>query len=370
MNQLFSPVQIGPYMLQHRIVMAPMSRLRSNGDGTPTALAVDYYAQRSTPGGLLLSEGVIMAVGGNGYLGAPSIHADLHISGWRKITDAVHARGGRIFMQLWHVGRVSHSDFQRDGGAPAAPSAVPFEGVAFTTEGWIASTPARALQTNEIQALVEDYRQATERAAAAGFDGVEVHSANGYLLDQFLHDGSNQRTDRYGGSLENRTRFLMEVIEAAASVIGIERVGVRLSPTGEFGAMTDTDPEALFIDVAQRLDKLGLAYLHLIEPRVSGNDTNAGKDQKTPIAAQLIRRHFKGVIIAAGGFTPESADAIVAAGDADLVAFGRHFISNPDLPERIRANVPLARYDRDTFYGGTDAGYTDYPQHSDAVAAV
>jgi N-ethylmaleimide reductase len=370
MSQLFSPVKVGPYIMQHRIAMAPLSRLRSNEDGTPTLLAAEYYGQRASQGGLIVSEGVFMAEGANGYLGVPGINADAQIAGWKKITDAVHAKGGHIFMQLWHVGRVSHTEHQPNGGAPVAPSALPFEGIAFTSEGWVPSTPARALQTSEIEALIGEYRNATQRAVAAGFDGVEVHAANGYLLDQFLQDGSNKRTDIYGGSLENRARFLMKAVEAAASVIGIDRVAVRISPSGEFGGMADSNPEALFSYVAQQLDKLNLAYLHLIEPRVFGNETNDSKDQKTPVAAQLIRKHYKGVIIAAGGFTPESAAAIIAAGDADLVAFGRHFISNPDLPARIRDNAPLAAYNRDTFYGGKEVGYTDYPVYSpEAVAA-
>ncbi|WP_295999276.1 alkene reductase [Rugamonas sp.] len=361
MSALFTPIKVGPFTMQHRIVMAPLSRLRSDVGGMPTDLAVEYYSQRASEGGLLVTEGVYMAEGGNGYLGVPGISDDGQIAGWKKITAAVHAKGGLIFAQLWHVGRVSHSDHQPDGGAPVAPSAVPYEGVAFTKDGWIPSTPARALETGEIEALIVAYRKATERAVAAGFDGVEVHSANGYLLDQFLQDGSNKRSDAYGGSLENRSRFLLEAVEAAASVIGMDRVGVRISPSGEFGGMADSDPQALFTHVAQQLDKLNLAYLHLIEPRVFGNETNESKDQKIPVAAQLIRKHYKGLIIAAGGFTPESAAQIIEAGDADLVAFGRHFISNPDLPARIRAKAQLAAYNRDTFYGGQEAGYTDYP---------
>lgn len=369
MSPLFSSIDVGPYTFQHRIAMAPLSRLRSGADGMPTALAAEYYGQRASEGGLIVSEGTIMAEGGNGYLGAPGISADQQIAGWKKITDAVHAKGGRIFQQLWHVGRVSHAEHQVNGGAPIAPSVVPFEGLAFTSGGWVATTPARALLSGEIESLVGEYRHATERAVAAGFDGVEIHAANGYLLDQFLHDGSNQRTDAYGGSLENRARFLLEAVAAAAAVIGMDRVAVRISPSGEFGGMHDSNPEALFAHVAQALNKLGLAYLHLIEPRVAGNETNTDKDQKTPVAAQFIRKHYRGVIIAAGGFTPESAAAIIAAGDADLVAFGRHFISNPDLPARIRNHAPLARYNRDTFYGGQEVGYTDYPVLGTADAA-
>lgn len=368
MSHLFAPLTVGPFELKHRIAMAPLSRLRSRADGSPIDLAISYYGQRASDGGLIVSEGTYMAAGSNGYLGAPGISDDKHIVGWKKITDAVHAKGGRIFSQLWHVGRVSHSDHQPNGAAPIAPSVVPFEGLAFTTKGWVPTTPARAIEVQEIKALVDEYRKATVRAVAAGFDGVEIHAANGYLLDQFLQDGSNKRTDNYGGSFENRTRFLMEAISAAASVIGIDRVGVRISPSGEFGNMVDSDPEALFAYVAAALNELEIAYLHLIEPRVSGNATNESKDQKVPVAAQFIRKHFKGVIVAAGGFTPESANAIVAAGDADLVAFGRPFISNPDLPARIRAGAPLSAYNRDTFYGGLAEGYTDYPSLSSAAA--
>ncbi|MFZ6647358.1 alkene reductase [Undibacterium sp. TJN25] len=370
MSQLFQSVKVGPYTFRHRIAMAPLSRLRSNADGTPTELAAEYYGQRASEGGLIVSEGTFMAEGGNGYLGVPGINADRQINRWKKITDAVHAKGGYIFLQLWHVGRQSHAEHQPAGGAPVAPSAEPFEGMVFTTEGWVASTPARALEIHEIEDLVEEYRKATQRAVAAGFDGVEVHAANGYLLDQFLQDGSNKRNDAYGGSIENRARFLMQAVDAAASVIGINRVGVRISPSGEFGGMKDSAPEALFSHVAQKLNKLNLAYLHLIEPRVSGNETNNSKDQQTPVAAQLIRKHYKGIIIAAGGFTPESAAAIIEEGHADLVAFGRHFISNPDLPERIRNSIPLAKYNRDTFYGGKEVGYTDYPAHGETLQSA
>jgi N-ethylmaleimide reductase len=370
MSQLFSPISVGPFTLQHRVALAPLSRLRSNLDGTPIALAAEYYGQRASEGGLLVTEGTIMADGGNGYLGVPGINADSQIAGWKVVTDAVHAKGGRIYLQLWHVGRQSHVEFQPDGRAPGTASEGEFEGgMVFTSEGWGAPTPARALSVSEIEALINEYRVSTQRAVAAGFDGVEIHAANGYLLDQFLHDGSNKRTDEYGGSIENRARFMMKAIEAAASVIGIDRVGVRISPSGEFGGMKDSNPEALFSYIAEELDKLNLGYLHLIEPRVFGNETNESKDQKTPVATQFIRKHYKGVIIAAGGFTAESAEAIIAAGDADLVAFGRVFIANPDLPARFKANAPLNPYNRDTFYGGTEVGYTDYPFLSEVETA-
>jgi len=360
MSKLFSPAKIGPYTLSHRVAMAPLTRMRSSAGDLPNALMATYYGQRASEGGLIVSEAAFIAPGGNGYLGAPGIYSDDHIPAWKQITDAVHAKGGRIFLQLWHVGRQSHSEFQPNGDAPLAPSAVPFEGVVFTSQGWVPTTPAREMSIDEILNLVGAYRAATRRAIAAGFDGVEVHAANGYLLDQFLQDGSNQRSDIYGGSLENRTRFLLAAIHAAAEEIGIDKVGVRIGPSGSFGGMKDSNPEQLFGYLAEQLNSLGLAYLHLIEPRVLGNDVDASKDQN-PVASTFIRKHYKGIIVAAGGFTPESADAIVAAGDADVVAFGRHFISNPDLPARIRHGKALQDYDRDTFYGGTEAGYTDYP---------
>ncbi len=365
MSILFTSTLIGSTKLQHRVVMAPLTRLRASEGATPNALMTEYYGQRASDGGLLVSEATFVGAGGNGYLGAPGIHDDAQIAGWKCITDAVHAKGGRIFLQLWHVGRVSHAELQPSGGQPVAPSAVPFEGVVFTSQGWVTTTPARELSLAEIATLVEDYRAATRRAVAAGFDGVEIHAANGYLVDQFLQDGSNQRNDQYGGSVANRTRFLLELVEAAASVIGADRVAVRISPSSSFGGMHDSDPQALFTYVAQQLDRLNLAYLHVIEPRVQGSEDDLARSQDV-VAAHLIRQHYKGVLLAAGGFTPASAETTVAAGDADLVAFGRDFIANPDLPARIRDALPLNQYNRDTFYGGADAGYTDYPIHQAA----
>lgn len=340
--------------------MAPLTRMRASQGAMPNELMEEYYGQRASKGGLIVSEATFVSAGGNGYLGAPGIYHDAQIAGWKRITDAVHAKGGHIFLQLWHVGRVSHNEHQPDGGQPVAPSAIPFEGVVFTSQGWVPTSPARELRENEIAALVEDYRAATRRAIAAGFDGVEIHAANGYLVDQFLQDGSNHRSDQYGGSVENRARLLLELVEAAGSVIGANRVAVRLSPSSSFGGMHDSDPQALFTYVAQELDHRNLAYLHVIEPRVQGSENDMARSQEV-VAAQLIRQHYKGVLLAAGGFTPASAEEAVSAGQADLVAFGRDFIANPDLPARIRAGSPLNPYHRDTFYGGTDVGYTDYP---------
>jgi N-ethylmaleimide reductase len=340
--------------------MAPLTRLRASAGAIPNALMAEYYSQRASDGGLLVSEATFVSPGGNGYLGAPGIHGDAQIAGWKTITDAVHAKGGRIFLQLWHVGRVSHTELQPAGGQPVAPSSLPFEGTVFTSAGWGPSTPARELDEAGIGMVVDDYRAATRRAVAAGFDGVEIHAANGYLVDQFLQDGSNRRNDRYGGSVANRVRFLLELVEAAGSVIGPDRVAVRLSPSSSFGGMHDSDPQTLFSYVAQQLNQMNLAYLHVIEPRVQGSENDLARSQDV-VAARQIRQHFKGVLLAAGGFTPASAETAVTAGDADLIAFGRDFIANPDLPARIRDGLPLNRYDRDTFYGGTDVGYTDYP---------
>lgn len=360
MSKLMSAVKVGPYTVSHRVVLAPLTRMRAEAGAVPGPIMAEYYAQRASKGGLLISEATIAAPNGNGYLGAPGLYDDSQIAGWKQVTDAVHAKGGLIFLQLYHAGRQSNSQLQPDGGQPVAPSAVLHGGVAYTESGWVPNTPSRALTTAEIAGLVESFRRAAQRGVAAGFDGVEIHGANGYLFDQFLQDGSNQRGDNYGGSMENRSRFLLEVTQALISVWGSEKVAVRIGPSGTWGDMSDSHPEALFSYVAQQLAKLNLAYLHLIEPRIAGNIEDDSKDQ-APLAAQLIRRHYAGTIIAAGGFDGERAEAILQAGDADLVAFGRHFIANPDLPERLRNGWPLNAYDRPSFFGGTQVGYTDYP---------
>jgi N-ethylmaleimide reductase len=279
----------------------------------------------------------------------------------------VHAKGGVIFLQLWHVGRQSHVSLT-GGVAPLAPSAIAVDDVVFTKDGWIKASPNRALEIAEIREIVEQFRQGAIRAKAAGFDGVELHGANGYLIDQFLQDGSNQRSDIYGGSLENRTRLLLEVTDAMVSVWGGDRVGVRLGPSGTFGSMSDSDPNALFAYAAAALNRFGLAYLHLIEPRIDGSQMRA--DGLPPVAAHQLRNVFRGPIIAAGGFERDSAQQIVDGGDADLVAFGRHFAANPDLVKRLRRNLPVAAHDRSTFYGGDEHGYVDYPYFQDAATAA
>jgi len=369
MSKLMSSVKVGPYEFSHRVVLAPLTRMRAEEGAMPGPLMAEYYAQRTSPGGFLIGEATIAAPNGNGYLGAPGLYDDNQIAGWKQVTDAVHAKGGRIFLQLYHAGRQSNVDVQPAGSIPVGPSEVPHGGVAYTTAGWVPNTPNRALTISEIQDLVESFRSAAQRGVEAGFDGVEIHAANGYLFDQFLQDGSNKRTDIYGGSFENRSRFLIDVTRALISVWGNDKVAVRIGPSGTWGDMSDSDPVGLFTYVAKELAKLDLAYLHLIEPRVLGNVDDDTKDQN-PVAAQLIRKHYTGTIIAAGGFKGDSAEAILQAGDADLVAFGRDFISNPDLPERLRRKLPLNPYDRPSFFGGTDIGYTDYPFYKDEQIAA
>jgi len=360
MSKLMSGIQVGAYQFSHRVVLAPLTRMRAEAGAIPGPLMAEYYAQRTSEGGFLIGEATIATDTGNGYLGSPGMYDDSQIAGWKLVTDAVHAKGGRIFLQLYHAGRQSNSLLQPGGARPVSASEIPHGGVAYTDEGWVPNTPNRALTIAEIAALVEGFRAAAQRGVAAGFDGVEIHAANGYLFDQFLQDGSNKRTDSYGGSHENRARFLLDVTKAMIAVWGSDKVAVRLGPSGSFGDMSDSDPQALFSSVARQLAPLKLAYLHLIEPRILGNDTNFAADQQ-PVAAQLMRQHYPGTIIVAGGFTGETAEAILQSGDADLVAFGRDFISNPDLPERLRRKLPLNAYDRPSFFGGTEVGYIDYP---------
>ncbi|MFL6706997.1 MAG: alkene reductase [Massilia sp.] len=357
MSFLFSPFQLGPYRLQHRVVHAPTTRLRANPDDSPSALMLEYYRQRTSEGGLIITESTHVSYDSRGYLGAPGIYEDRHIAGWRAIADAVHSKGGRIFMQLGHDGRQSHVDLT-GGPLPIAPSEVPFEGQALTANGWVPVSMHRAIDTDEIALVIDHYRRAAIRAKAAGLDGVELHAANGYLVDTFLQDGTNQRTDAYGGSIANRARLMLELVQTLVDVWGPGRVGVRLSPSGRWGAISDTDPEATFTHAARQLDAFGLAYLHVIEPRVMGVETL--DPQQAPVAAAMLRTFFTGPIIVAGGFDGAGAEATLAAGDADLVAFGRFFASNPDLPYRLRHGVGLNAYEREAFWGGNHVGYTDY----------
>jgi N-ethylmaleimide reductase len=373
-SSLFSSLQVGPYQLAHRVVMAPLTRMRADrASFAPRPLNAEYYGQRATPGGLQIAEASPVMVTGRGNPGTPGIYSDAQIAGWRGVVDAVHAKGGLIFLQLWHVGRVSHSSFQPGGALPVAPSAVPITGngmLAMTADGKTVpyETP-RALETEEVGRVIEAFRQAAVNAKQAGFDGVEIHGANGYLLEQFLQSHTNLRTDRYGGSIDNRARLLLEIVEAAIAVWGANRVGVRLSPYGIANGSGEAEPMPLYTHVVKALDSLGLAYLHFIEPRSSGAGRAEVNWQNVPSAMVLFRPLWRGVLIAAGGFTGETAEAAIAQGHADAIAFGRIFISNPDLPRRLQQGFPLTSYNRATFYGGEAAGYTDYPVH-DGMATV
>ncbi len=371
---LFSPLQVGPYRLAHRVVMAPLTRMRAERlSFAPRPLNAEYYGQRATPGGLLIAEATPVTMAGRGNPGVPGIYSGAQIEGWRGVVDAVHAKGGLIFLQLWHVGRVSHSSHQPGGAMPVAPSAVPItnEGMlAMTADGKMVpyETP-RALETEEVGGIIEAFRQAAVNAKEAGFDGVEIHGANGYLLEQFLQSHTNLRTDRYGGSIENRARLLLEITQAAIGVWGAGRVGVRLSPYGIANGSGEADPMPLYTHVVKALDQLGLAYLHFIEPRSSGAGRAEVNWQNVPSAMVLFRPLWRGVLITAGGFTGETAEAAIAQGHADAIAFGRIFISNPDLPRRLQQGFPLTPYNRATFYGGEAAGYTDYPVHDGMATA-
>jgi N-ethylmaleimide reductase len=368
---LFSPLKVGPYQLKHRVALAPLTRLRAARPSlAPRPMNAEYYAQRATPGGLLIAEASPVLSTGFGNGGVPGIYSEAQVAGWREVVDAVHAKGGIIFLQLWHVGRVSHSSYQPGGALPVAPSAVaiPSDLKTSTADGKVTTyeTP-RALETDEIPGIVEAYKQGARNALAAGFDGVEIHGANGYLIEQFLQSHTNLRTDRYGGSIENRTRFLMEVTQAVVDVWGADRVGVRLSPYGVANGSGEPDPMPLYTHAIQQLNPFGLAYLHFIEPRSSGAGRADVNWQGVPSAMVLYRPVWKGVLMTAGGFTGEAAEAAIAEGHADIIAFGRIFISNPDLPSRLQHGYPLTPYNRATFYSGEDKGYTDYPAY-DALA--
>ena len=361
---LFTPLQVGDVHLLHRVVLAPLTRMRSTPPGdVPNALNATYYGQRASEGGLLVTEATQISRQGKGYPGAPGIHSPEQVEGWKLVTEAVHAKGGNIFLQLWHVGRISHSSLHPETGLPVSASAIaPGSGLAFTAKfQQVPYETPRALGIEELPGIVADYRRGAENAKAAGFDGVEVHGANGYLLEQFLDDGSNQRTDAYGGSIENRARLLLEVVDAAIGVWGKGRVGVRLSPFGTFGGISDSDPLTLFNYVLGQLSERGIAYAHVIQPRSAGAGAGAPSNDAAPDTAKIFRKAFTGVFISAGGFTAGSANDAVGDGEADAVAFGRLFIANPDLPERFRLGAELNQYDRRTFYGGSARGYTDYP---------
>lgn len=364
--RLLSPFEIGPYRLRNRMVMAPLTRSRAGGDGVPTEMNVLYYRQRASAG-LIVSEATIISPQGRGFTSTPGVYSRAQVEGWRLITGAVHAEGGRIFAQLWHVGRQSHTELQPGGEAPVAPSAIPAIGQCRTPSGLKDFSEPRALEIDEIAAIVADYRDAAANALAAGFDGVELHAANGYLVDQFLQDGSNTREDAYGGPLGNRARFLFEALDALVDVWGAGRVGIRLSPHNTHGWISDSDPWRLHEYLARRLSGRSLAYLHVTEPRTLPG--GFVRDGETANAAPRLRPLFDGPYIAAGGFERDSAEALIREGEADLIAFGRHFLANPDLPERFERGLPLNVYERDTFYTPGPRGYVDYPRWGDGYRA-
>lgn len=354
-TDLFSSVQLGPHTLPNRIVMAPMTRNRAGAGNVPTQLNATYYAQRATAG-LIVTECTQVSPQGVGYPATPGIHSPEQIAGWRLVTDAVHNAGGRIFLQLWHTGRISHPTLQPDGALPVAPCAIAPTGNASTFTGSQPFVTPRALEIEEIPGVIEQFRQGAKNALAAGFDGVEIHGAFGYLIDQFLQDGTNQRTDIYGGSIENRVRFLLEVTEAVCGVWGANRVGIKLSPSNTYNDIHDSDPKALFSHAIAALNTFALGYLHLME--ASPADIRHGGK---PIPISDFRPLYSGTLIANGGYDRDKGDAAIASGNADLVSFGVLFLANPDLPERLRLNAPLNQADRNTFYGGDERGYTDYP---------
>ncbi|HEV7504960.1 MAG TPA: alkene reductase [Thermoanaerobaculia bacterium] len=363
-HPLLTPVQVGPYTLRNRMVMAPMTRNRAVEGLVPASFSATYYQQRASAG-LIVTEGSQVSAQGVGYPNTPGVHSADQVEGWKRVTAAVHERGGRIFLQLWHVGRISHPSLQPEGGLPVAPSAIAAEGTVYTYTGPQPFVAPRALETAEIPGIVEQFAHGARTALESGFDGVEIHGANGYIVDQFLRDGTNHRTDEYGGSVENRARFLVEVVEAVAGVWGGNRVGVRVSPTGAFNSMSDSDPVATFSHAAGALDRFGLAYLHVVEP-VSGPMAVPG----APAVAPAIRQRFHGPLILNGGFDLATADAAIAEGRADLISFGQLFLANPDLPERFAEGAPLNAPDYATFYTGGEKGYIDYPVRAAVSATV
>ena len=363
MTTLFDPIRVGAIDLATRIVMAPLTRSRARGT-LPNDLMRRYYEQRADPAtgaGLIITEAAQISPEGQGYHDTPGIHSEEQVQGWRRITEAVHARGGRIVIQLWHVGRISHTSLQPGGQAPVSSTARPSGSKTYNAEGFVDCSTPRALRTDEMPRVVADYRHAAAQALRAGFDGVEVHGANGYLLDQFLRDSINDRTDAYGGSIENRARLLLEVMRAVTAEIGADRTGLRLSPiTPVNGAGQDSQAPALFDHIVRELAPLDLAYLHLIEGQTGGPRDLSDKGV-APFDYQALRRHYKGAWMVNNGYTLEMSQSVLASGQADLVAFGRPFIANPDLGRRLRLGADLNALQRETLYGGGAAGYTDYP---------
>lgn len=352
---LFDSYRLGDLTLSNRIVMAPLTRNRAAPGFVPGELAIEYYAQRASAG-LIITEASQISQQGQGYQDTPGIYTDAQVAGWRKVTDAVHAKGGHIVIQLWHVGRVSHTTLQPGGAAPVAPSAIAAASKTYVGNAFIDTSTPRALELSEIAGIVADYRRAAANAIKAGFDGVEIHAANGYLIDQFLKDGANHRTDAYGGSIENRARFLLEVTDAVVGEIGAARTGIRLSPVSPANGISDSAPQPLFNHAVEELEKRHPVYIHVVEGATGGP-----RDVAPGFSFEELRKRYTGAWMVNNGYDLDLASRVVAEGRADLVAFGRPFISNPDLVERLRRNAPLNELDRDTLYGGGARGYLDYP---------
>ncbi|KAG7399973.1 12-oxophytodienoate reductase 1 [Phytophthora boehmeriae] len=372
--KLFTPITLGGKLnqltLNHRVVMAPLTRLKHGEEGVPPEITATYYGQRATKGGLIIAEATNISPTARGYLGAPGIFTQQQIAAWKRVTDTVHAKEGNMFLQLWHTGRISHPLNQPDGQLPVSSSAKMDVSTGWTNtrEGRKPHVPPRALETEEIPLIVQDYKKAAENALAAGFDGIEFHCANGYLLEQFLQDGINDRTDRYGGSVENRARFLFEALDAILEVVDSSRVGIRLSPYGMSFGQFESDPVGTYGYVLKKLNDYNLAYVHLIEPRAFAlhENPNAPTDGSM---TRTFRSIYNGVLLTASGYDRQSAVDTVENGDADMVALGRYFISNPDLVKRLELNAPLNPYNPKTFYTAGEVGYTDQPFLEDAKTA-
>jgi N-ethylmaleimide reductase len=362
-TKLFEPYKLGPLTLPNRFVMAPLTRNRAIPPGmVPNPLAIEYYGQRASAG-LLVSEATQVSRQGQGYQDTPGIYSKEQAAGWRKVTDHVHALGGRIFLQAWHVGRISHVDLQENSQAPVAPSAIRAKGKTFVGGTFADVSEPRALALEEIPGIIEDFKRGTANAMAAGFDGVEIHGANGYLLEQFAKDGTNKRTDAYGGSIENRAKLMLEVSRVVAAEAGPERTGIRISPVTPANDISDSDPQPLYDYIVDHLSALKLVYIHVVEGATGGPRDIA------PFDYGSLRKRFKGAYIANNGYDFELATKVLAADAADLIAFGKPFISNPDLVERLKKGAPLNAFDKATFYGGGAKGYTDYPTLEAADAA-
>lgn len=359
---LFEAYKLGSLTLSNRVVLAPLTRNRAGAGLVPSPLAATYYSQRASAG-LLITEATQVSAQAQGYQDTPGLYTQAQIDGWRQVTEAVHAKGGKIFVQLWHVGRISHVDLQPGGGAPVAPSAIRAETKTFVNNGFAEVSEPRALEIDELPGIVDDFRQAAANAIDAGFDGVEIHGANGYLLEQFLKDGANRRTDAYGGTVENRARLVLEVVKAVVDEIGAERTGIRISPVSPANAISSSDPQPQFNYLVEQLDALGIVYLHVVE------GATGGPRDVAPFDFDALRKRFKNTYLANNGYDLDLATSRLNAGQADLFAFGRAFIGNPDLVERLKAGAPLAGFNPATLYGGGAEGYTDYPTLAEETQA-